>query len=71
MPTQNALIYYPAITDIIKPEDLPEFLSFIKTGLESVLSKIYYKDYYFSKNIWYLVSVVTTADSLQGKLIKK
>ncbi|WP_261512704.1 hypothetical protein [Chryseobacterium paludis] len=51
MPTQNTLIYYPAVTDIVKPDDLPEFLSFIKSGLETILSKIYYKDYYFSKNI--------------------
>ncbi|MDF2933165.1 MAG: hypothetical protein K0R36_2496 [Chryseobacterium sp.] len=64
MPTQNTLIYYPAITDIVKPDDLPEFLSFIKTGLEAVLSKIYYKDYYFSKNIsgseaFYSLSIVS------------
>ena len=64
MPTQNTLIYYPAITDIIKPDDLPEFLSFIKTGLTSVLSKVYYKDYYFSKNIsgseaFYSLSIVS------------
>lgn len=64
MPTQNTLIYYPAITDILKPDDLPEFLSFIKTGLELVLSKIYYKDYYFSKNIsgseaFYSLSIVS------------
>lgn len=51
MPTQNTLIYYPAITDIVSADDLPEFLSFLKTGLETVLSKVYYKDYYFSKNI--------------------
>lgn len=64
MPTQNTLIYYPAITDIVRPDDLPEFLSFIKTGLEAVLSKIYYKDYYFSKNIsgseaFYSLSIVS------------
>lgn len=50
MPTTN-LIYYPAITDIVKVDNLPEFLSFIKTGIENILDKVYYKDYYFSKNI--------------------
>ncbi len=63
MPPQN-LIYYPSITDIIKPDDLPDFLSYIKTGLEAVLSKVYYKDYYFSKNIsgseaFYSLSIVS------------
>jgi len=51
MPTQNTLTYYPAITDIVKADDLPEFLSFMKTGLQSILNKIYYKNYYFSDNI--------------------
>lgn len=64
MPTQNTLIYYPAITDIVKVDDLPEFLSFIKDGINSVLSKLYYKDYYFSKNIsgneaFYSLSIVS------------
>ncbi|WP_294296109.1 hypothetical protein [uncultured Chryseobacterium sp.] len=64
MPTPNTPTYYPAITDIVKPDDLPEFLSFIKTGLEAILNKIYYKDYYFSKNIsgseaFYSLSIVS------------
>ena len=50
MPTTTP-IYYPAITDIVKVDNLPEFLSFIKTGIENTLNKVYYKDYYFSKNI--------------------
>lgn len=49
MPTQDQLIYYPAITDIVKSEDLPEFLSFLKSGIESLLGNLYYKDYYFSR----------------------
>lgn len=64
MPTPNTLTYYPAVTDIVNVDDLPEFLSFIKTGLETILDKIYYKDYYYSKNIsgseaFYSLSVVS------------
>ncbi len=64
MPTQNTLIYYPAITDIVRTDDLPEFLSFFKTGLETIFNKIYYKDYYFSKNnsgseAFYSLSIVS------------
>jgi hypothetical protein len=42
--------YYPALSDIMKPEDLPDFLSFIKDGLQSVFDKMYYKDYQTSKS---------------------
>lgn len=50
MPTQNTLVYYPSLDDLITADDLPESLSFIKTGLETILSKLYYEDFYFSKN---------------------
>ncbi|MCS3532834.1 hypothetical protein, partial [Chryseobacterium sp. JUb7] len=64
MPTQNTLTYYPAVTDIVKADDLPEFLSFLKSGLENILGKLHYKDYYFTKNIsgteaFYSLSVVS------------
>ncbi|MCV9931744.1 hypothetical protein OIU80_05565 [Flavobacterium sp. LS1R47] len=42
--------YYPALSDLIKPEDLPDFLSFIKDGLRGVFDKMYYKDYQTSKS---------------------
>jgi hypothetical protein len=42
--------YYPALSDLIKPEDLPDFLSFIKDGLQEVFDKMYYKDYQTSKS---------------------
>lgn len=32
MPTQNTLIIYLAITDIVKPDDLPEFFIIFKNG---------------------------------------
>jgi hypothetical protein len=52
MPTQNqnTLVYYPALNELIKADDLPDFLSFIKTGLENILNKLYYEDFYFTKN---------------------
>lgn len=39
MPTQNTLVYYPSLDDLITVDDLTESLSFIKTGLETILSK--------------------------------
>ncbi|MCV9928121.1 hypothetical protein OIU83_10680 [Flavobacterium sp. LS1R49] len=42
--------YYPALSDLIKPEDLPDFLSFIKDELQGVFDKMYYKDYQTSKS---------------------
>lgn len=43
--------YYPALSDIMKTDDLPDFLSFIKDGLQAIFDKIYYKDYQVSKSI--------------------
>lgn len=43
--------YYPALSDIMKAEDLPDFLGFIKEGLQNIFDKIYYKDYQISKSI--------------------
>lgn len=43
--------YYPALSDIMKADDLPDFLSFIKEGLQNIFDKIYYKDYQVSKSV--------------------
>lgn len=43
--------YYPALSDLIDIGDMPEFLSFIKDGLQQALSKTYFKDYQSSLNI--------------------
>lgn len=48
MPTEYK--YYPALSDLLTPEDLPDFLGFIKDGLDTVFSKMYYKDYQVSKS---------------------
>jgi hypothetical protein len=51
MPTTPATYtYYPALSDLMKPADLPDFLSFIKDGLQAVFDKMYYKDYQTSRS---------------------
>ena len=42
--------YYPDLTDLINIDGLPEILDFIKDDLESLLSKIHYKDLQLSKS---------------------
>jgi len=42
--------YYPALSDRITFDDLPDFLNFIKELIQPVLNKVYYKNYYASKN---------------------
>ncbi len=52
MPTTPATYnYYPSLSDLMKPQDLPDFLSFIKDGLQAVFDKMYYKDYQTSRSI--------------------
>lgn len=63
MPTTDNK-YYPALSDIITTDDLPDFLGFIKDGLETVFDKIYFKDYQVSKSItgssaFYSLSIVS------------
>lgn len=42
--------YYPALSELITVDDLPDFLQFAETGLENLLSRIHYKDFQFSKS---------------------
>jgi len=42
--------YYPTLSKILDLSKIPDQLGFIKTSLTNLLSKIYYKDYYFRKN---------------------
>jgi hypothetical protein len=42
--------YYPALSEVISTEDLPEFLHFAEEGLENILSKIYYKNLQYSRS---------------------
>ncbi len=43
--------YYPAISDLINADDLPEILSFLKDGVDQILDNVYYKNYQSSKSI--------------------
>ncbi len=56
--------YYPTLSTIINPEDIPEILGFIKGGLENLLGKIHYKDLQYSKSprgdaAFYSLSIVS------------
>lgn len=42
--------YYPKLSEVVTVEDLPEFLSFVQNGLNSVFDKIHYKNLQYSKS---------------------
>ena len=42
-------IPYPKLSSVVKIEDLPEQLNFVKNGLHNVLDKIYFKDLIFAQ----------------------
>ncbi|WP_316841307.1 hypothetical protein [Pedobacter gandavensis] len=42
--------YYPALSEVIKVDDLPEFLHFAENGLGSILDHIHYKNFQYSKS---------------------
>lgn len=43
--------YYPALSDIVTINDLPEALNFLEEGIQILFSRIYYKNLQFSKSI--------------------
>lgn len=43
--------YYPAISDIVTVNEIPEILSFIRDGIVVIFDKVYYKNLQFSKSI--------------------
>ncbi len=43
--------YYPALSDLINVDDLPDFLSFAKEKVNDLFGKLYYKDYTCHSNI--------------------
>src|SRR3954468_23030573 len=56
--------FYPPITAIVSLEALPNELGFVKSGLENVLSRIYFKDLQYSHSdrgdaAFYSLSIVT------------
>lgn len=42
--------YYPALSEVIKVDDLPEFLHFAENGLGSILDHIHYKNFQYSRS---------------------
>jgi hypothetical protein len=40
--------YYPRLSEVVAVDDLPDFLSFVENGLESLLDSIHYKNFQFS-----------------------
>ncbi|WP_316768696.1 hypothetical protein [Pedobacter frigiditerrae] len=66
MPTTKPVTkrYYPALSEMITVDDLPEFLHFAETGLNSLLNRIHYKNFQFSKSArgdsaFYSLDIVT------------
>lgn len=56
--------FYPALSDLITVDDLPEFLNFAESGLDVLLSKVFYKNFQFSKSFrgdaaFYSLDVIT------------
>lgn len=53
MPPPNPPVvkrYYPALSSVVTLDDFPESLGFIKQGLQSLFSKIHYKDLQYKKS---------------------
>lgn len=58
--------YYPRLSEIITVDDLPEFLSFVEDGLNSIFDKIHYKNLQYSKgyrgdSAFYSLDIVTSS----------
>lgn len=57
--------YYPRLSEVITVDDLPEFLSFVEDGLNSIFDKIHYKNLQYSKgyrgdSAFYSLDIVTS-----------
>lgn len=58
--------YYPRLSEVITVDDLPEFLSFVENGLNSIFEKIHYKNLQYSKgyrgdSAFYSLDIVTSS----------
>ncbi|WP_295221481.1 hypothetical protein [uncultured Chryseobacterium sp.] len=51
MPNQTPVThrYYPRLSSVVTPDQIPDILGFIKDGVIGLLDKIYYKDLQYSK----------------------
>src|SRR5689334_8295577 len=57
--------YYPRLSEIVTVDDLPEFLSFVEDGLNTIFDKIHYKNLQYSKgyrgdSAFYSLDIVTS-----------
>jgi hypothetical protein len=57
--------YYPRLSEIVTVDDLPEFLSFVENGLNTIFDKIHYKNLQYSKgyrgdSAFYSLDIVTS-----------
>jgi len=67
MPTASTTLakrYYPKLSEVMKVEDLPEFLSFAEDGLNNIFDKIHYKNLQYTKSYrgdaaFYSLDIVT------------
>lgn len=51
MPETNQLVpYYPKLSQIIKPDDLPGVFGFLKDGFENTIQNLHYKNFQSSKS---------------------
>lgn len=48
MPTTSK--YYPPVSELLKPEDIPDILGFIKDGIQGLFTNLYYKNLQYSKS---------------------
>ncbi len=66
MPNQTPVThrYYPRLSSVVTPDQIPDILGFIKDGVIGLLDKIYYKDLQYSKgpkgdSAFYSLSIVS------------
>lgn len=55
--TPTTYNYYPALSELMTAEELPEILGFIRDGLQQIFDKVYYKNFYASVNSVYIASL--------------
>ncbi len=50
--TQITPRYYPALSSVIAPDELPELLGFLKEAITGLLDNIHFKDLQYSKSVY-------------------
>jgi hypothetical protein len=61
--------YCPRLSEAVTVDDLPEFLSFVQNGLNTIFNKIHYKNLQYSKgyrddSAFYSLDIVTSKIAL-------